>query len=331
MDRYATPLGSLLNGYSDNVHSENLQMAGSELPSVLTVKAFQIGTELSFRSPQSLDLAKSCTSHQNMIYPNSLPFLNLFFTARVFVASLGFPSCSDWGLPCSCGARLRNAVAVCCRAQDLSLKGFSCGGLGLWSVDSVVVAHGLAVSWHVGPSWTRDQTHIPCLGRRLNPGPPGSPQSSVSNSYPPPISSSLASRISPAWLQRAGSSLTSIYFPKGLLCLGTAWAIRSHKIWSSGALKGLGHNWFPSPVSQRGRRCSGPRLTFLIMTAYGEGQIAAPDMGSSYGWRVSDSGSRATIPRPLRHHSGMGGWFCGCLLSFISSGTRYHSHHSMFV
>ena len=25
---------------------------------------------------------------------------------------------------------------------------------------------GLVVSWHVGSSWTRDQTHVPCLGRQ---------------------------------------------------------------------------------------------------------------------------------------------------------------------
>ena len=32
---------------------------------------------------------------------------------------------------------------------------------------SVVVMHGLAALRHEGSSWTRDQTHVPCIGMRL--------------------------------------------------------------------------------------------------------------------------------------------------------------------
>ena len=40
--------------------------------------------------------------------------------------------------------------------------------LGTWA--SVIVVTGLVASWHMGSSLTRDQTHIPCIGRWiLNP------------------------------------------------------------------------------------------------------------------------------------------------------------------
>ena len=47
------------------------------------------------------------------------------------------------------------------------------------------------------------------------------------------------------------------------------------------------------------------------------------------GWRVSDSGSRATIPWPLRHHSGMGVWFCGwfAFIYFIWYQVPWSSFH----
>ena len=52
----------------------------------------------------------------------------------------------------STGCRPVGSVAVAC---------------GLYSAGSVVVEHGLVTPQHVGSSRTRDQTHVPCIGRRI--------------------------------------------------------------------------------------------------------------------------------------------------------------------
>ena len=66
-----------------------------------------------------------------------------------------------------------------CAGSSLLLRDFSlvamCGLLiamaslvaehGLWSVGSVVAAHGLVAPWLVEPSRSRDQTDVPCIGR----------------------------------------------------------------------------------------------------------------------------------------------------------------------
>ena len=41
--------------------------------------------------------------------------------------------------------------------QWLCLLGFRAQAQQLWYI-------GLAASWHVGSSWTSDQTHVPCIG-----------------------------------------------------------------------------------------------------------------------------------------------------------------------
>jgi len=64
------------------------------------------------------------------------------------------------GLLSSCDARASPCSGFSyCRAQTLTD--------GLWQVQhvsSVVVA--LVFSWYV-ESWTRDRTHVPCIGRRI--------------------------------------------------------------------------------------------------------------------------------------------------------------------
>ena len=37
----------------------------------------------------------------------------------------------------------------------------------LWHMGSAVVVDGLVASWHVGSSWTRDHTYVPCTGRQI--------------------------------------------------------------------------------------------------------------------------------------------------------------------
>ena len=51
-------------------------------------------------------------------------------------------------------------------AQYLQLAGSGAQAQSLWRL-------GLVAPWHVGSSWTRDQTHVPCIGRQiLNHWPP---------------------------------------------------------------------------------------------------------------------------------------------------------------
>ena len=41
----------------------------------------------------------------------------------------------------------------------------ACGLQLLWHLGSVVVAHGISCLTACQSSWTRDQTHVPCIGR----------------------------------------------------------------------------------------------------------------------------------------------------------------------
>ena len=59
-----------------------------------------------------------------------------------------------------------SVVAVCglsscgAQAQQLWLAGSRAEAQQLWHT-------GLVALWHVGSSWTRDQTRVPCIGRRI--------------------------------------------------------------------------------------------------------------------------------------------------------------------
>ena len=59
-----------------------------------------------------------------------------------------------------------------CWQQQLQLTGCKHG------LSSCVRHMDLAALWHVGSSWTRDQTHVPCIGRRILPK-QGSPLSTL--------------------------------------------------------------------------------------------------------------------------------------------------------
>ena len=67
-----------------------------------------------------------------------------------------FFSCDGWELLSSCGAQAsRFGGFSCCgaRAQGSGLQ-------WLWQ-------RGLVAPWHVGSSWTRDQTCVSCIGRQI--------------------------------------------------------------------------------------------------------------------------------------------------------------------
>ena len=75
----------------------------------------------------------------------------------LFLAALGFchcagafSSCNEWGRP-----TLHCGDFSCCGAQALECAG------------SVVEAHRLSCSRHVGSSSTRRGIHVPCIGRQI--------------------------------------------------------------------------------------------------------------------------------------------------------------------
>ena len=80
-----------------------------------------------------------------------------FWLCWVLLALWAFSSCCEQGLLSGCGAR-----ASCC-------SGFSCsvaevqGCVGFSSCSS----WGLAALRHVESSWTRNRTHVPCIGRGI--------------------------------------------------------------------------------------------------------------------------------------------------------------------
>ena len=102
---------------------------------------------------------------------SSLLMLNFYFLFFGCIGSLLL--CAGFLQLWWVGATLR------CSAWASHWGGFSCcraWALGLWA--SIVVSHGLSICGsqalecrglvamqHVGPSQTRDQTHVPCIGR----------------------------------------------------------------------------------------------------------------------------------------------------------------------
>ena len=81
---------------------------------------------------------------------------NFFYGCAGSSLLLTFSSCGEWGLLSSCGVWTSH-----------------CGGFsrcGLWALEragSVVVVYGLICPMVVESSWTRDWTHVPCIGRKI--------------------------------------------------------------------------------------------------------------------------------------------------------------------
>ena len=105
---------------------------------------------------------------------------NLFILFILFLAALGFcycvqafSSCSELGLLFVVVRRLLIAVAFLVVEHGLQARGLQqlwhmgsvVVSLRLQSAGSVIVHTGLVAPRHVGSSWTRAQTRVPCIGR----------------------------------------------------------------------------------------------------------------------------------------------------------------------
>ena len=78
-----------------------------------------------------------------------------------------FSSCGDWGIFSSCQASHCGSLS-CCGAQAPGAQVFATCGLSSCSSQSLECwlsscgTQALVGPQHVGSSWTRDRTHIPC-------------------------------------------------------------------------------------------------------------------------------------------------------------------------
>ena len=111
-------------------------------------------------------------------------YLFIFWLCWVFVALRGLSlQLRQAGASLCCIARASHCSGFsCCRAQALSTQASvvaahglrNCGSRAqqLWLAGSVVQAQQLwhmvlVALWHVGSSWTRDRTRVPCVGRQI--------------------------------------------------------------------------------------------------------------------------------------------------------------------
>ena len=96
-----------------------------------------------------------------------LPVLGLHCIC-VYMSAQAFSSCSAPGLLC-CGAQGSHCSGFsCCGSKGSRLVGTRCQQF--WHTGSRAWAYwlwcpGLAAPQHVGSAWTRDWTHVPCIGR----------------------------------------------------------------------------------------------------------------------------------------------------------------------
>ena len=76
------------------------------------------------------------------------------YLSYVFIGCTGF---SDAALAfSSCSAQVSHcSSSFCCRALDLRSEDFRSSGMGLVALR------------HLGSSWTRDRTRLPCTGRQI--------------------------------------------------------------------------------------------------------------------------------------------------------------------
>ena len=92
-----------------------------------------------------------------MLLFNVQKFIYLLAALGPHCCTWAFSSCSERGLLLAAVCRL--LIAVASLVAERRLKGLQ----KLWCT-------GLVALWHVGSSWTRDGTHVPCIGRQiLNP------------------------------------------------------------------------------------------------------------------------------------------------------------------
>ena len=92
----------------------------------------------------------------------------------LFLAVLGLllhrlsSGCSEWGLLSRCRAWASHWGGFsCCGAQAAGLQASVLWPPGSGAQTQQLWCLGLAVLWHVGSSWTRDWTHVTCIGRQI--------------------------------------------------------------------------------------------------------------------------------------------------------------------
>ena len=108
-------------------------------------------------------------------------FINLFFILFIFgcvsssLLRVGFFQLWLAGAILCCGAWASHCGSFsCCGARALERRLSSCGTWTqqLWLTGSRAQAQqlwrtGLVAPWHVGSSWTRARTHVPCISRQI--------------------------------------------------------------------------------------------------------------------------------------------------------------------
>ena len=82
------------------------------------------------------------------------------FTFCLFLAVLDLPCCRSVLVAESRGYSLAEALGLLTAAASLVAEHGLSGAQA-----SVVPVHELSRPWHVKSSWTRDRTHVPCIGR----------------------------------------------------------------------------------------------------------------------------------------------------------------------
>ena len=87
------------------------------------------------------------------------PYFYILVALGLHCGAQAFSSCGEQGLFSSCGAR---AFSSCRVGTLLQLR---CAGFLLWWLPSLWRIISVAPQ-HVDSSWTRDQTHVSCIGRQ---------------------------------------------------------------------------------------------------------------------------------------------------------------------
>ena len=137
------------------------QLSPTSFPAVsfLSCVCFCFNSFCSCMDPEEAEEGTRCPP----LSPTLFFFLQIYLLIYLFLSAMGL-HCCVWAFS-SCGKR---GLLSSCSMWTSHCYGFSCWeaqALSVWA--SVDVAHGLSCPTHVGSSWTRDRTRVPCIGRRI--------------------------------------------------------------------------------------------------------------------------------------------------------------------
>ena len=105
--------------------------------------------------------------NQYSFFVNQRSYLFIFGCVGLTCRRWAFSRCEEWGLLTSCSAWASHSRDLLVAQHCSRHSGFnSCGSQAL-EHDLSSVAPGLFAWWHMGSSWARDQTHVPCIGRSI--------------------------------------------------------------------------------------------------------------------------------------------------------------------